>query len=331
MKLIVPLFLLFTIALVAQSNDLDKEQIDVSYVQLPTNPVLEFEKRTFSTTIPGLRINGYTRTEENPTLIIEYTEDPTMVDGVEVLKKKYEKKDKEGNVTSTYYRYTATATYTTTSSLYISNNNGGPSSDFSYNENFTYKSKEFTTRTEAAKHYNSNKTNLRNKYQNAHSKALENTAKLQVAGMYSYRPQTKRYSYMWILGSKKHPEFEAHHAAYEEAKAAFDLMTAQGSTEDMAAALAPVMEYFEEVIPRYEGTKKKMRKVRYASLYNIAMMYYYLDNHEKTAEYGQKIIDNDYSKSDGRDFLRMAEQLKNILEINQVDSRHFVIDAPEIK
>ncbi|TVZ53178.1 hypothetical protein [Dokdonia sp. Hel_I_53] len=331
MRLLLPVFILIASVAFGQSANIDKETINVSYIKLPSSPVLEFDKRTFKTTIPGLRINGFTKTDSNPTLDIEYTVDGTMVDNVDVEKKKYEKKDKDGNVISTYYRYKAKATYTTNSTLYVTNNNGGVNYDRNFSESFDFESSEYNSSREASSFYNTNKGSLLSKYRNSQRKSLEGSVKSVLASKYAYRPQDKNYSYLWILRSKKHPERDAHHKAYEEAKAAFDLMTPEGSTEEVAAALKPIMDYFEAVIPRFEGKKKKMRKVRFASLYNIATMYYYLDNVEKTAEYGQKIIDNDYSKSDGRQFIKMAENLKKSLETNQVDSRHFVIESPEVE
>lgn len=121
-----------------------------------------------------------------------------------------------------------------------------------------------------------------------------------------------------------------HNEAYTKAKNAFAKMKYDEPTDELAKELEPVIEYFKSVIPKYPGTKRKMRKIKYASYYNLANIYYYLDMPDKVQEYGQKIIDNDYDKSDGRRFLRYAESLKESMEKNNMKSRHMKVVTEDL-
>lgn len=59
-------------------------------------------------------------------------------------------------------------------------------------------------------------------------------------------------------------------------------------TDEIAKEVEPIIAYFNDVVPRFEGNKRKLRKVRYASYYNIAKIYYYLDMPEKVKKYARK-------------------------------------------
>jgi hypothetical protein len=51
---------------------------------------------------------------------------------------------------------------------------------------------------------------------------------------------------------------------------------------------------------------------------------------EKVKENAQKLIDNDYDKSDGKAFLRNANYLANSLEVNKMKSRHMKVVTEDI-
>lgn len=93
--------------------------------------------------------------------------------------------------------------------------------------------------------------------------------------------------------------------------------------QNLEKELQEIITYFENVIPKYSGKKKKFKKMRYASYYALGKMYYYLDNPSKTKEYGQKLIDNDYSKRDGKYLVKIGKTLESRFTANQIKTRHF--------
>jgi len=89
----------------SQSTNLDREYFSVSYVKLPTKPILDDSKRTFSSNTRSIYLKGFSRVNSDGTLDINYKFNGTTIGEVDIRKTKHEKKDKEGNVTSTTYSY----------------------------------------------------------------------------------------------------------------------------------------------------------------------------------------------------------------------------------
>ncbi|WP_272021854.1 hypothetical protein [Olleya namhaensis] len=326
---LVPLLFLFTTLSLSQSTNLDREKVNVSYVSLPSNPVLEKENRTYSSNVSGLTISGYKRESEGGTLDIDFAYHGTQVEDVNVNKEKHEKKDKEGNVTSTTYTYNVTANYTSTGTMMVNNIISGAAKTKNYSEKEVFESKDYTTYKQASDYYNNNKNNLRSKYNSAHKSTIISNAKGYLNATFGFVPYINKYDFFWILGSKKHPEFAKHHENFDKLKEIIDNMEYDEPIGELEKELEPIILYFENVVDNYQGKKKKMRKVRYASYFNLAKIYYYLDQPDKCAAYGQKIIDNDYDKSDGKYFIRISKNLKQKFEANKIETRHFEIDYLE--
>tara|TARA_R110002033_G_scaffold136759_1_gene176169 strand:+ start:1445 stop:3013 length:1569 start_codon:yes stop_codon:yes gene_type:complete len=319
--------LLFTYALsFSQSANLDREYFNVSYVKLPSHPILDNNKRTFSTNKRAIYLSGFSRVSANGTLDINYRFHGTNVGEVEIKKTKHEKKDDDGNVTSTWYTYKVHVTYTSSASISVSNSENIENdyqNDFSEKDN--YQSKDFKTYRAAQDYYNNNRNNLRSTHASNHQKGILNTINNNLNNIYGYQITESRGEHFWILGKKKHPEYQKHMDAFEAMKVAFSKMKSHESVNDLKAELTPIMDYFNSLVPKYAGSKKKEAKMRYASFYNIAKMYYYLDMPEESKVYAQKLIDNDYDKSDGKYFIRRADELITKFKANDTNTRHFEV------
>ena len=212
--------------------------------------------------------------------------------------------------------------YTSTARVNI-NNSIDSSNNFSktYTEKSTHTSSEFSSRNSANQHYNDNRYKLRNDEAAVHKKDIKNSISTYLNNHYGYQIRNTK-DYFRILGKKKHPEYAKHTEAYNESKQVFAKMKSNEPFSKFENEFTNVVAYFEDVVTRYPGPKKKDKKIRYASYYNLAKLYYYLDNVEKTKEYGQKIIDNDHSKFDGKTFIRMSNSLDKLFKANKTKSRH---------
>lgn len=331
MKKFLPLVALFLYASsFAQSTNLDKERFQVSYVKLPSDPILENDKRTYSINLNGVAIEGFSKVNAPGTLDITYNFSGTNMQEVKIDKIKHEKKDKDGKVISTTYTYKAKSGFTSSATINVINAITGESYEKSFQESTDYTSEEFSSYYKAERHYALNKYEIKNKHRSTHRSSIKSSIKYYLNGRYGYVPYTTNSEFLWILASKKHPEKVKHYEAYEKTKEAFAKMKFDEPTDELAKELEPVIQYFNDVVPRYPGDKRKMRKVKYASYYNLANIYYYLDMPEKVKEYGQKIIDNDYDKSDGKRFIRYAESLKESLDKNKMTSRHMKVVTEDI-
>ncbi len=313
-----------------QSTNLDRERFMVSYVKLPSDPILENDQRTYSINLNGVTIEGFSKVNGSGTLDINYYFSGTTMEEVKIDKIKHEKKDKDGNVISTSYTYKAISKFTSSATINVVNAVNGESYEKSFQESSDYTSSAFGSYTKAERHYALNKYEIRNKYRSGHKYNFKSSIVSYLNSRYGYVPYTTQNEFLWILGSKKHPEYDKHYEAYQNTKKAFEKMKYDEPVDEVLKDLEPVIAYFNDVVPRYPGKKRKMRKIRYASYYNLAKLYYYLDMPEKVKEYGQKIIDNDYDKSDGKQFLRLAEGLIEILEKNKMASRHMKVITEDI-
>ncbi|WP_148639231.1 hypothetical protein [Aquimarina longa] len=328
--LLLQLALLFCTLSSAQSTDLDKETFTVSYVKLPSKPILDNTKRTYSTNSSSIRISGFSKVKSPGTLDITYKYNGSRSSEVNIEKITHEKKDDDGKVISTWYTYKAKSSISSSASIHIINADNGQSFDKSFKSSSAYQSKEFNSYYKAESHYKNNKYDIKNNYSSQHKSDIRNNIKSYLNKRYGYVPFTTSYEYLWILGSKKHPEYQKHHEAYNKLKVAFEKMKYDQPIDEIKKEVMPIIEYFNSIIPNYEGTKRKMRKVKYASYYNIANIYFYLDMPEKVKEYALKLIENNYDKSDGKNFIRYADRLSKSLAINKTKTRHMQVLTEDI-
>ena len=314
-----------------QSADLDKEYFKSAYVDLPTHPVLEDQKRTYTSNTGALEISGFSRISSGATIDFYLEFFSTKIGEVDIKKNTHVEKDKDGNVTSTTYTYNAITSYSTSANLAIINlDNKSLSKTKGYSESSSYESKSFSSSYKASQYYNNNKYSLRDEYRSNQKSTLIRRFNSYLNNTYGYVPITNEYSFFWILGSKKHPEFTKHHEAYDKLKVIFDKITYDKPIDALREEARPIIAYFNEIPAKFPGKKRKLRKVRYASYYNIAQIYYALEQPEKVKEYAQKIIDNDYGTKDGKRFTKKADQLINSLETNKIKTRHFEVITEDL-
>ncbi len=315
---------------IAQNANLDRKYYKVSYVDLPAKPILDDAKRTYDTNYSSIGISGFSRVNNDPSLEIDFKYFGTEIGDIEIKKTAKEKKDKDGNVISTTYTYRVHVPYTSTASLNV-NNNVNPDQNYSkqYKETENYSSSSFSTYYKAQSFYNNNKYNLRNKRNSSHKSKIVSSVNADLNYNYGYTIRNKQ-DLFWILGTKKHPEIAKHVEAYEKAKVVFEKMKYDEPVDGLKPEFQPIIDYFEGVIPNYTSTKKRDKKMRYASYFNIAKMYYYLDDFNKTKEYAQKLIDNDYDKGDGKSLIRQADKALKTLSTNKMETRHMKVVTSKI-
>lgn len=320
-----------TTGLFAQRANLDREYFKVSYVELPTNPILDDAKRTFTSSSRKIFLEGFSRVAENGTLDFRFDFHGTKISDVDIKKIKHEKKDKEGNVTSTTYTYDIHCGYSSTGTLSINNSETGENESYPYSQNDAYSKTGFSSYSKANSYYNNNRYNIRDEYRTNHRNAIVHQINNRINRKYGYVPVTKKNSeHFWIIATKKHPEHTKHEEAYEAVKTIFAKMEYDQPIDGIATEVQPWIDYFNDVATRFPNDDKKHKKVRYASYYNIAQIYMFLDKPAKAKEYAEKLIANDYDKKDGKRFINEADELINDFAINQIKTRHFEVVTEDL-
>ena len=93
---------------------------------------------------------------------------------------------------------------------------------------------------------------------------------------------------------------------------------------------API-EYYESIPKRYSSNEKADAKLRYSAYYNLAKLYFYLDEPDKARQYADALIKNGYDDSDGRSLIEKADALSDLFQRNGARTRHFAIDLSAVR
>lgn len=336
-KILLASFLVFGLAASAQSTDLDPFDINYSYVNLPSKPIVDKKNRTYSfvTNIDRnlqynkpkyfienqVTINGFEKKEKNGYLSIEVVLQNPAITKKEITNRVSSSKDKNGRVTNKYY-YTVVYSYTQDGNAKVVSNDGKVSKVINFTAQRSAKSQEYENYSQAE----SFQYGIQNLIRNNFTTEVVNTLNNELNDEFGY-PVKTGVDKLWILANKKHPEQMAEYNAYLTVKNAFDKMNFAEPTADIANEVKESIAYFESLPTKYSEDEKAHRKIRYSAYFNLAKIYYLLDNPTKSIEYCQKLIANDYDKSDGETMLKANNELLTLFKANQLNNRHFAVET----
>ncbi len=138
---------------------------------------------------------------------------------------------------------------------------------------------------------------------------------------------------VWILDSKKHPEYEKQQAISAEIKAWAAGISANAElTAEQKQKAEEFLTYFESLKTKYPSEDKPDRKMRFSAFYNKAIIYLnYLDQPDKALVEAQGLIANDYDKFEGKAFTDEATKLKGNMDRAKLKSLHFYLDVDTFK
>ncbi len=336
-KILSSIFLLISLFTFSQSTDLDRHDFNYSFVQLPSNPILEVKNRTYSFTTNidrnlmydkskfffqnQVNINGLEKKEKNGYINIDITLLTPTVVKKNIATRTSSTKDKNGNVRNTYY-YTAELTYDQKGSAKISSTDGKIQKTIDFTRTNNLKSKEYDSYSSAESYY----YNINRTIYNNFVMEVVNALNTQLNNEYGYAVKTGT-DYLWILANKKHPEQAAEYNAYLEVKNVFDKMTFNNAVTGFEVELQNTIQYFESLPKKYAEDSKAHRKIRYSAYFNLSKIYNYLDQPSKSIEWSNKLIANDYDKSDGVSNIEDCNNLITLFNVNKVKTRHFNVET----
>lgn len=328
---------------ISQRVDLDRFNFTASYRDFPDEP-LPGTYKTFNVRIeatPSLGL-GYTTSNLENMIEVEGLKkvsgtghvtilailDDIVIEKTETKERVEVKKDRQGVETrKSYFATEMTYSFSARASAYDYKGNTVLSNYILYErENRrVYKTSEFSNPVDAANNYNNKILEIKSGL----AKQLVNTA---ISNLNS--ALNTRYGYaiqrvndiFWILNNKKHPEYGEQQKAWNNFKNAIVLMSPDESLEKIKEKLKPVIAYFDKVKTIYSGSDKEARKLRYASYYNLAKIYLYLDDPAAAIREADGLAMNDYDESDGRTLRAIAENLDAQLKKNNATTRHFPVD-----
>lgn len=336
--------------ILAQKVDLDPYHYKLSYIRLPQQYV-EPSARTYSAAVTGsniifslvsrqgmtdsLYIWGYQRVDANPTVSISIDYQDIIIDRVERRERTEESKDKNGNVTSRKYFYKAAVVYHTYGK-YAINGPGHEAKTSKFTVDWTmgtgnlggestYYTPEYNSYSDANRYWEENKYSIKNGIMKQFILESLKTVNDRANYFYGFKPVEETRA-LCIIASKKHPEYAAHQDAFRNSKLILEKIHWSKPTAEMFEQLKPVISYFDSLKKAYPKDEKADRKIRYASYYNLAWIYYWLDMPDKAMEESRGLVQNDYDTRDGEEMIKLATKLKEDMERIQITSRHMTFN-----
>jgi hypothetical protein len=348
-KIYIAILLLFPIVSFAQKSvDLDRYHFTVQYRSLPKLK-LDSTYRTYNVEVQGSKmmqsflidmspeksviLEGWRKLPADGHLSIYVKLEDLLPESVSVKERIENIKNRSGQITGTKTFYYQEVVYTFEALASISDYKGmhvmdEQLADRSYKQ--VYRSPEFAIKALAEGYFMVNAlTVTRDLYRNCVNRAMHSLSD-RITDNFGFNEVTSK-DFMWIIDSRKHPEYAAHRKAFQQLNEVLFSMNANTSIDGVREQLAPVIAYFESIKKNYPSTKKHDRKIRYASFFNLAVLYYYLDDPQMMMKEANGLVLNDFDSKDGRAFEQTATWLKNLFQSSNIYTRHFNIDPSTFK
>lgn len=192
--------------------------------------------------------------------------------------------------------------------------------NLSFNGEVEYKSKESEDSSIPMKDFYLNKGAIRDQMLRGFADKSLSSANYSINTTYGFRPKSDN-EILWILDAKS-DEGKTQTEAIQAVKALFATMKADEPIDDLKSNMQPLIEYFDSLKTKYTEDNKPSRKMRYSAYFNLAVIYLMLDQPEKAITESEKLIANDYDKSDGKIIIEKANNLIASFKSAKTNSTH---------
>jgi hypothetical protein len=332
----------------SQKVDLDRFKFTSQFRSLPSI-LLDSSYHTFHVSVEATRLmqgylsgmtpeksvmlEGWKMLKKNGHLGIQVKLEDLLPESFSVKEREEIIKDRAGKEAGRRKLYSQEVVYTFSAFADVSDYKGAHIENIelaSRSHKLVYRSPEFAIRAVAEGYFLVNSLSLSEQlYKNCVNRAM-NYLTTNINNDFGYAVTTIT-EHMWILDSKKHPEYQAHRQAFLALSEVLFNISANRPLDGVREQLQPAINYFESIKRKYPSTSKHDRKMRYASYYNLAVLYYYLDDPQAMQKEANALILNDYDAKDGRALAASALRLKNLFMETKLNSRHFAIDTTRFK
>ena len=339
-------FILFISIVYAQRVDLDRFNFTVSYRDFPENPLPDAYK-TYNIRLeasPSLGLGYSTQNLENNIFVeglkkVEGTGHITillMMDDLvfekpETVERIKTSKDKEGNeIKKSFFSTQISYSFSARMSIYDYRGNTlvGNKILFDRDNKRVYKTPESNSAAEATIYYNNKFNDMRSSITSQLTATVVAQTNQWLNEQYGF-PVRQVNDILWILNNKRHKSYRDQQREWNNFKNAIVLMNANEPLDKVKQKMQPVIDYFEKVKKEYITSDKEDRKMRYASYYNLAKIYLYLDEPEKAMTEADALAMNDFDERDGKMLHQAAAFLADKLRKNNAETRHFAVNVKD--
>lgn len=331
-----------------KSVDLDRHRFKVQYRSLPAMR-LDSTYRTYDVQVETTQLmqsllhdispensvvlEGWRKLPQDGHITIKVKLGDLVPGSVSVKERVVTTKNGNGQVTGTKTFYYQEVVYTFAATANIYDYKGmhimdQELADRNYKQ--VYRSPEFALRPMAEGYFLVNSLSVTKElYRNSVNRAMHYLSE-RITDNFGFSEVTVN-DYMWIIDSRKHPEYSAFRQVFRQMNEVLFNMDANTPIEGVREKLKPVIDYFEKIRRDYSSNNRHDRKIRYASYFNLAVLYYYLDDPQSMMREANGLVLNDFDTKDGKAFERTATWLKNLFQQNNIYTRHFSINTASFK
>ncbi len=329
---------LLALPVFAQKVDLDGEPVSIQFTRLPRKP-FPVAYQTYSAILSAnpkdlqslgmadyfftnnLKVSGYQKIKEGGNFNLELTLSDYKHEKTDVKTTTTQEKDSKGKVTE-ITKYATTVVYQHSLTLLLRSEDGKTIEKRAWLEGSRiFTSREFSNTTDLGTY---NRLSLGQGIAEHDQQALaaamrEISAYLNL--QYGYTPVTEQPK-LQILDSDKHPDYAGFQQAYQTSKSALAFMKPGLPLDSVKQMLQPAMAYFIQQKDKYNAEDKSERKLKYACLYNLALLSFWVEDWDKATEYANAVVTNDYDPKDGKRLVEDVQELRASLEKCQKTTRH---------
>lgn len=148
-----------------------------------------------------------------------------------------------------------------------------------------------------------------------------------------YQRINDRYGYQLIseneriekIGRKKHPLYSGYNTAAETVKKAFKLMEAEKSLNDVAGQVQHAIDFYKTADATCRSGNKDDLKLKHIGLYNLALIYFWLEDFENARLYAESIYKFDAKDKDAKRLLEQIDYVQSSLSRANLTSRHQIV------
>ena len=349
MKKLHLLLLLLPLSLFAQKSvDLDKYRFSVQFRSLPAVRI-DSTYRTYDVQVEATRLTSPLLSEIQPENSVRLEGWKKLMQGghitvtvklgdlipgdVAVKERVVTNKNGNGVITGTKIYYYQEVAYTFEAEAVITDYKGMHIMDeqlASRTYKKVYRSPEFTNRVIAAGYFLANSLAVTKELFRESVTSSMHRLTERLNRNFGYEPVTVN-DMMWVIDSRKHPEYDEWRNAIRQINDVLFSLSASTPATDALQQVQPAINYFEKIKKLYSSSNRHDRKLRYGCYYNLAVLYYYLDDPQAMMKEANGLELNDFDTKDAKGFKETAAWLKRVFEQNNIYTRHFPVDTDSFK
>ncbi len=231
-------------------------------------------------------------------------------------------KDKQGVETSTTYYYFEFL-FSNYSSFKIFNPEGEVLFSGNVPNQQTYKSTEITSSSVVKKERNSYFNEFETKFAESVASNLYNSVNTALKINFDFVNERDRQELFVI---KKHSSEDQFYKHYNLVKSIFDAADYTTPSSELLRSLENSIAFYESYANKDPRGDKKKKRLYQAGNYNLALIYYYTDQFDKSREYCNRVLASEGKDGKSKRLLFSIEKQAELMDINGIHTMHYFRD-----